>query len=287
MKKQISKTFCFKLFAMLWMLATRSVFGADATQDGSAADDAELQRLRGLAVEAVKAVPAEQGKKWSDFLSQSKDFAETHPSLKIWLLRATAALANNDNVSGKEAGSKLVSLNALSSEDDLVKKIMASLLMKGWLSVPTPLATQEPTPVADPSPGKDDTIAYLNDLLKGEYTISYDDKDEVLVIEDATFDGVHGLYTIPVSKITTIEPDQTNGDYFDITTSDTSISYTDDNTPKYSPPIPRYFGSQRFSTRNDTAPNNTSDAQKRRAVNALRHLVDIIRVEQKHDPFDK
>ena len=234
-------TFCFKLFAMLWILATRSVFGADATQDGSAADDAELQRLRGLAVEAVKALPAEQGKKWSDFLSQSKDFAETHPSLKIWLLRATAALANNDDVAGKEAASKLISLNALSSKDDLVKQIMAGLFMKGWLSVPTPAATTDTTPMPDPT--VDETVQYLTVLLArtphitidrdkpAEYVLSYsvdgyDSSTNTLRITETHVYQPSGKtdsqqWTLPILGVQSVKKD---GSFVDILISDPSSS---------------------------------------------------------------
>jgi hypothetical protein len=103
-----------------------------STEAVSAAEVNEFNRLQALAVAAQNAPPTEQASRWKEFLSQISSFAQENPTLDIWMLRAAASLAIDDELSGKEAAAKLAALGALNSNDALLRKLMANLVLKGW-----------------------------------------------------------------------------------------------------------------------------------------------------------
>jgi hypothetical protein len=126
------------------------------------ADD-DLARFQDLAAAAGNASGTAQVKLWKQFLSESSSFAkENTDNLEIWMLRATAAIACNDAGAGKEAAERLVALNAMDSQDQTLRRLMAGLLVKGWLSNATPGTTS----AATSGPTREETVSYLTGLLK-------------------------------------------------------------------------------------------------------------------------
>ena len=82
---------------------------------------------------------AERKKLLREFLDKSEPFLKEQPDqLALWVTRAVAALELNVPKAGWLAGVQLVRLGADSSEDQKLRKVMASLDRKGWLAADPP-----------------------------------------------------------------------------------------------------------------------------------------------------
>jgi hypothetical protein len=77
-----------------------------------------------------------------EFLNRSQDFVRGQPdSLQIWILRAVAALELNQPIAGREAAQRLIELKADNLDDRKIRRVLAMLDRKGWL---TPLDRKRP-----------------------------------------------------------------------------------------------------------------------------------------------
>jgi formylglycine-generating enzyme required for sulfatase activity len=104
----------------------------------------ELDTLLVIAEEADTATAADKRKAaLNEFLEKSAVFLKQHPDqVRIWVIRAAAALELELEKTAKRAGQKLQELGLGESSDGKVRRVLAMLNRKGWLIPPVP-ATQK------------------------------------------------------------------------------------------------------------------------------------------------
>lgn len=78
------------------------------------------------------------------FLTMSGDFLSKHPLFSdLWLMRAQVAIELDDPKAGWQAGRQLIAFGEDANESPSVRKLMATLELKGWLGDSAPLSPEE------------------------------------------------------------------------------------------------------------------------------------------------
>ena len=113
--------------------------GPAAAAPAPALDDKSKLQLDTILVDGNQAQaqndPTARAAAWKTLLSDSDDFIQAHSDqFNVWLLRADAALELNLSKPGWEAGSNLIRLGALKSDDANVNAIMGYLNKKEWIA---------------------------------------------------------------------------------------------------------------------------------------------------------
>jgi len=111
-----------------------------ATESVAASAQRRYAALLLVIEDADKAQSREERQKYLDeFLQKSKSFIEESPlGVKIWTLRAAAALELERRGDAWEAGRKILSFGTLTTEDSKIQTLLANLERKGWLGERNP-----------------------------------------------------------------------------------------------------------------------------------------------------
>jgi len=98
-------------------------------------DQLTLDGLNVIFEEAAKATGDETARLLREFLSKTAAFASAHPEqTNLWAKRALGAVMLDDAYTGWLAGRQLKALGSVHSQDPSVRKVMAQLERKGWLT---------------------------------------------------------------------------------------------------------------------------------------------------------
>jgi hypothetical protein len=180
-----------------------------ATQTLTGDDRRKFDVLMLIIEDADKATTIdERSKNLQEFMDKSQDFVKDQPgSLQIWTLRAAAALELNQSKAGWEAGQQMLRLKAGDLDDPKIRKVLAMLDRKGWLSADPPV---DPAVLAqkandkfyaeklagkswvwtDPDGRATDTITFSNDRTYTQVMIGQDWRDAsdgvVIAIDSAS-----------------------------------------------------------------------------------------------------
>lgn len=125
-------------------LASEIQSAASPSSELSDQDRLTYDELTALLDQADQATtPEDQDQAFREFLNKSSDFVKSHPNqMKIWEMRAMAAMDLNLSQEGWEAGQHIKALSA-NGDDPNAAKILAELDLKGWLGELSPQAQAE------------------------------------------------------------------------------------------------------------------------------------------------